>query len=72
MIEILINDDKSGGYNNNHNFFSERDSWAKKNCNSYAGMHIQDVGDVSYLWDEIACYRFTDAKDATMFNLKWL
>jgi hypothetical protein len=71
-FEVLINDDKSGGYDNNHNFFNERDKWASENCLSYTGMHIQDVSDVSYLWDEIAAYYFDDQKDQTLFILRWL
>lgn len=72
MIEVLITDDKSGGYNNNHNFFKERGEWAQKHCKSFHGYDVQDVSDVSYLWDEIACYRFTNEEDVTLFTLKWL
>ena len=72
MIEIYINDDKSGGYNNNHNFFKQRGEWAQQHCKSFCGYNVQDVSDVSYLWDEVAVYMFTDEKDATMFRLKWL
>jgi len=72
MIEVLVNDEKGGGYGLNHKYFAEIDRWAREHCQSYAGYHVQDVQDVSYLWDEIAAYLFSDEKDVILFRLKWL
>lgn len=73
MIEILVNDSKSGGYENNFKYFADIDQWAKENCKTYISCQIQDVSDVSIQWDEIACYRFTDeSEETTLFRLKWL
>lgn len=71
MIEVLITDEKSGGYDNNHRYFNTIHHWAKEHCASYVDMHVQDVSDVSYQWDEIAAYKFTDEKDVVIFKLKW-
>ena len=71
-FEVLINDDKSGGYDNNHEFFNERAIWASENCPSYKGVQVQDVSDNSYLWDEIGAYYFADEKDQLLFMLRWL
>jgi hypothetical protein len=72
MIEVLVNDSKSGGYEKNTAYFAEIDAWAKEFCTGYQGYHIQDVSDVSYQWDEIAAYRFNDEKGSNWFKLKWL
>lgn len=45
--------------------------WARKQCSSFVGYNVQDVSDVSYIYDQIAEYKFTDAKDAIWFELKW-
>lgn len=72
MIEVLINDSKSGGYEKNEAYFASIDSWAKEFCNGYLGYHVQDVSDVSYQWDEIANYMFENDQGANWFKLKWL
>ena len=72
MVEVLVNDAKSGGYEFNGYYFAAIHQWAEEHCVSYRGMHIQDVSDVSLLWDEIAAYRFADEQDALIFKLKWL
>lgn len=71
MIEILVNDSKSGGYEKNSAYFAEIDAWAKEFCSGYLGYHVQDVSDVSLQWDEIAAYMFDDEKGANWFKLKW-
>lgn len=71
IIEVLISDEKSGGYDNNSHYFNNIHCWAKEHCASYVGVHVQDVSDVSYQWDEIAAYTFTDEKDVVLFKLKW-
>ena len=72
MIEILVTDEKSPNYDQNKIYFFNIHFWAKDHCASYVDFHIQDVSDVSLLWDEIACYRFNGEADATLFRLKWL
>lgn len=73
MIEILVNDGKSPSYEHNGVYFTEIDLWAKEHCKTYTGFHVQDVSDVSYQWDEIACYFFQEENaDTTLFRLKWL
>lgn len=72
IIEILVTDEKSGGYERNHAYFHSVDDWAKENCPSYLGFDIVDVSDHSYAWDEIACYRFETIQDTLFFRLKWL
>ncbi len=52
-------------------YFSDADIWAKKQCQSYIGVHVQDVADVSYVYDQIAAYQFKDPKDAVLFELRW-
>jgi hypothetical protein len=71
MIEILVNDSKSGGYEKNAAYFADIDEWARLYCTGYVGYHVQDVSDVSYIWDEIACYKFKDERSANWFRLRW-
>ena len=71
MNEVLITDSESGGYEFNEAFFAAIDLWATEYCDSYKGYHVQDVSDVSLLWDEIAAYQFEDDKDAILFTLRW-
>ena len=60
ITEILVTDEKSGGFNLNHEYFRNIDCWAKENCPS------------NYAWDEIACYRFGTIQDTLFFRLRWL
>lgn len=70
-LVILINDERSGGYEYNRSYFTNIHLWALEHCESYVGMNIQDVSDVSLQWDEIAAYEFGQEKDALLFKLKW-
>jgi hypothetical protein len=73
MVNVLITDERSGGYNNNSAYFAGIDRWAQDTLGSkYLGYHVQDVSDASYYYDEIACYTFTDEASATWFKLTWL
>lgn len=72
MIEVLINDSKAGGYDNNTAYFAGINDWAVEFCKGYKGYHVQDVSDVSLQWDEIAAYQFEDEQSANWFRLKWL
>ena len=53
------------------NHFNEAATWAKEHCKSYIGHYIQDVSDVSYVYDHIAEYKFSDPKEAVWFELRW-
>ncbi len=72
MIEVLVTDEKSPNYDSNKKYFFDIHFWAQDHCSSYVDFHIQDVSDVSLLWDEIAAYHFNNEADATLFRLKWL
>lgn len=72
MIEVFVTDEKSPNYEQNNTYFFNIHFWAKDHCASYVDFHIQDVSDVSYQWDNIACYKFENEADATLFRLKWL
>lgn len=71
MESVLITDEKAGGYHGNTLYFAVIDAWARKHCSSYQGCEVQDVSDVSLMWDEIAEYKFGQEADATLFKLKW-
>lgn len=71
MVEVLVTDEKSGGYEFNEAYFAEINEWAVEHCLSYTGYHVQDVSDASLFWDEIAAYHFIDEADAMLFRLKW-
>lgn len=71
MHSVLITDDKSLSYNDNPVYFQKIADWAIVNLQSYRGFDVQDVTDSSYLWDEIAEYRFESEQDALVFALKW-
>ena len=69
---VYINDSKNTyQYNWSEQYWLDIDSWARNNCTSYVGYHVQDVSDVSVQWDKIGEYRFFDEKDAVFFELKW-
>lgn len=70
-FQVLVTDEGSAGYDHNRRYFSMIESWAQTHCESYLHMHVQDVSDVSYQWDEIAEYCFEEEKDAVWFKLKW-
>jgi hypothetical protein len=52
-------------------YYNDADRWASENCSSYVGYDVQDVSDVSYYYDTVACYVFDDEQDVVMFTLKW-
>lgn len=52
-------------------YFEDAAKWAQDQCSSFSGHHVQDVSDVSYVYDQVAEYRFADSKDAVWFELKW-
>lgn len=72
MVDILITDEKSPDYYKNTEYFAGIDRWAQDTLGSkYLGYHVQDVSDASLIWDEIACYSFTDDQSANWFKLRW-
>jgi hypothetical protein len=67
---VYLNDAKIP-YEQAEEYFSQAANWAKNQCASYMGYHVQDVSDVSYQYDFIAEYRFHDSKDAILFQIKY-
>jgi len=70
MKTVYLTDEKIS-YEQATKFFEEAATWAKQTCSSFVTHHVQDVSDVSYVYDHIAEYRFNDARDAMFFELKW-
>lgn len=70
MMVVYLNDSKME-YEEAENYFAEAAAWASRQCFSYISYDVVDVSDVSYVYDNIAEYRFKDPKDALMFQLKW-
>lgn len=70
MTFVYLND--SGiAFEQAEEHFAEAAAWASRQCASYIDYYVQDVADVSYDHNFIGEYRFTNAKDALMFELKW-
>lgn len=69
-FEVYLND---GGvnYEDSEKYFSDADLWAATHCASYCGHYVQDVSDVSYVYDNIAEYVFKDERDVVAFTLRW-
>jgi hypothetical protein len=72
MISVLVTDSGSANYEHNAEYFGAINEWAAEHCESYRGYHVQDVADVSLVWDEIAEYLFESEVDEVLFRLKWL
>lgn len=70
-MKVVYLTDSKRGYQEGLDYFDEAASWASQQCASYVDFHVQDISDVSYEYDNVAQYRFTDPKDALMFQLKW-
>lgn len=70
MIEVYLNDAKMN-YDEGEVYFHNADQWAREHCESYKGHNVQDVSDVSYVYDNVALYLFKQDKDAMIFKLKW-
>lgn len=71
MTTVVYLNDKNLDYFHAEEHFEIAANWAKKQCSSFIGFHVQDVSDVSYEYDFVAEYRFKDIKDAIWFELKW-
>jgi hypothetical protein len=71
MTRVVYLNDRGVDYDSAEQHFDAVADWARQNCASFCGHHVQDVSDVSYQYDFIAEYRFNDAQDAAWFELKW-
>ena len=71
MIKIMLDDSKIP-YKEVYEHFANVADWAAENCPSYQSYETVDVSDFSVTNDVIAEYVFADARDATMFRLRWL
>lgn len=72
VIKVLITDRGLMSYDRARLYFIDASIWAVKYCKSFQGYEIVETSDVSYEWDQIAEYRFTDPRDVTLFKLTWL
>jgi hypothetical protein len=70
MTVVYLNDSNID-YNDAEHHFLDVAVWAKKQCPSFVDYSVQDVSDVSLLYDFVAEYIFKDPKDALLFQLKW-
>lgn len=50
--------------------FNKMKAWAKKNCDSFVGMQIEDVSDLVY-YDFVATFEFGNVDDANIFIFIW-
>jgi len=70
MISIYLTDSERN-YDQAQEYFQEAFAWAQSQCKSFVGFDVQDTADVSYEWDQVAVYNFSDERDAQWFSLKW-
>ena len=70
MHEVYLTD-RNMSWDEGEQRFFDAAAWARAHCVSYQGHHVQDVSDVSYIYDNVAQYLFADEKDAMIFSLKW-
>jgi hypothetical protein len=71
IIQVLLTDHGMMNYDQARLHFIDASIWALNNCKSFQGYEIVETADVSYEWDQIAEYRFTDPRDVTLFKLRW-
>jgi len=71
VLKVVYLTDEKIRYEEAEAFFAEAAAWASRQCSSFVDYHVQDVSDVSYIYDRIAQYGFADPKDALLFELKW-
>jgi len=70
MIVVYLNDSNMD-YDMAVDYFDEAGAWATRQCQTFVDFTVQDVSDVSMMFDQVAEYRFGDPKDALLFELKW-
>jgi hypothetical protein len=71
VLKVVYLTDEKIPYELAHEHFKTAAGWARRQCSSYVDYHVQDVSDVSYVYDHVAQYGFNDPKDALLFELKW-
>ena len=72
MCKVLINDSNFNlDYARMRIYFMEAADWARQSCPSFIDYDVIDTSDVSPIFDQIAEYKFTDEKEAFLFELKW-
>lgn len=59
-------------YNRVRLYFIDAAIWATKNCTSFKHYEIQEVNDVSTVYDQVAEYEFGSERDAMWFKLRWV
>jgi len=70
-MRVVYLNDSNIPYEQAQAHFKEIADRARRQCSSFVDYHVQDVSDVSYVYDHVAQYGFTDPKDALLFELKW-
>jgi hypothetical protein len=70
-MKLVYITDKGIPYEQAEDYFAEAAAWASRQCPSFVDYRVQDVSDVSYQYDYITEYQFTDPKDALLFELKY-
>ena len=71
VLKVVYLTDEKIPYEQAEAYFAEAAAWASRQCSSFVDYHVQDVADVSYIYDHVAEYGFDDPKDALLFGLKW-
>ena len=71
VLKVVYLTDEKVPYEQAPVYFKEAADWARRQCSSFVDYHVQDVSDVSYVYDNVAQYGFNDPKDALLFELKW-
>jgi|Laugresu1bdmlbdd_1035124.scaffolds.fasta_scaffold199240_2 hypothetical protein len=71
VLKVVYLTDEKVPYERAEEYFAEAAAWAKLRCSSFVDYHVQDVSDVSYIYDHVGQYGFADPKDALLFELKW-
>ena len=46
--------------------------WARAHCQSFVWAELIDTSNVSYQYDNVSAFYFSEEADKIMFSLKWL
>jgi hypothetical protein len=71
VMTVVYLNDSNIRYEDAEEYFAEAAAWASRQCPSFVEYYVQDVSDVSYTYDYVTEYKFSDPKDAILFQLKW-
>jgi uncharacterized protein with NAD-binding domain and iron-sulfur cluster len=71
MRKVVYLDDAKIPYDLVQLHFQNIADWARTQCPSFVNYDLQDVSDVSLVYDHVASFLFNDPKDALLFELKW-